>query len=207
MTPCNIANLFFICPMTLSTWIRTFANHWEHSTSCWLSCDFPFVNDGIASVASNKAKSSLMLKPRSASTVSPYSNRFRNPQFCVRYLSDPRPPQQDERYDIVPLIWRDGNQNLHCIMVFIVRIGLSTSFETKWSFYEDLWTVYDAATFRVQILKHLGHVMVHYISCWPDNEKLQPCVHHFYPCVKHPWYTALGEVKSVAEVFKHQVEA
>ena len=32
-------------------------------------------------------------------------------------------------------------------------------------------------------------------------------IHQFYPCVKHPRYTTLGEVKSVAEVFKHQVEA
>ena len=91
-------------------------------------------------------------------------------------------------------------------MVFIVKVSLSTSFETEWSFDEDLQTVCDAVTFSVQILKHLGHLIAHYISCWPDNEKLQPCVHHIYPCVKHPRYTALGEVKSVAEVFKHRVE-
>ena len=101
-TLCRMVYLVFKRPITRSTWIRTLAKRCEYSTSSWLSWDFPLVKDGIANLVPCTAKSSLIVNPQSASTVSPCSRRFKKPHFWVRCLSDTLPPQHKDKYEIIP---------------------------------------------------------------------------------------------------------
>ena len=91
--PDNIEYFRLWRPITLSTWMRTFAIPLVFSTSTGSSWSFPFVKAGMASCACWNITLSAMVKPRSAKTRSPGNNLFKIPQFSVKYLSDVRPPQ------------------------------------------------------------------------------------------------------------------
>ena len=75
--------LFFITPITRSTWMRIHDICHGSSTSRLDNYCLPFVKAGIKRRAPWMAKSSSTRKPRSARTISPESIRFKKLQFLV----------------------------------------------------------------------------------------------------------------------------
>ena len=65
-------------PITLSTCMRIIESCFDFSTSHCVSCVLPLLNAGSSSLAPCTAKSSVNVKPRSASTTSPQSSILKN---------------------------------------------------------------------------------------------------------------------------------
>ena len=74
-------------PITLSTWMRTFAISLVCSTSIPDSCFFPFVDAGIVICAQYIPTESEISKTRSAKIVSPGTRWSRSPQLSRRRMS------------------------------------------------------------------------------------------------------------------------
>ena len=79
---CSMRN-FFTSPITLSTWILTFDNCLEVSTSFSDNWLFPFVKCGTFSVAPRDANSSLKVNPLSAKIKSPIEILSKKPESTL----------------------------------------------------------------------------------------------------------------------------
>ena len=125
---CRRVYLFFIRPITCSTWIRTFNSIFDYSTSK-VGCFFPFIKLGICIRAPWTLKSSAMSNPLSASMMSPCSILSRKPLLCAyQYLSHPN------TWTRFSTIGDDAYKKLYCIMFLIVRICLGSCFIRIWTF-------------------------------------------------------------------------
>ena len=86
-------------PITLSTWILTLAIPRDCSASTGSSWAFPFAKTWITSLLYPSTILSEIVKPLSATTVSPGNNLYKIPQFSERNLLEVRLPQASETKD------------------------------------------------------------------------------------------------------------
>ena len=91
---CSMRN-FFTCPINLSTWILTFDNSLEVSTSFQDNWFFLFVKCGTFN-------SSLKVKPLSAKIQSPIEILSKKPESTLICLSETLPPQPADKNITVP---------------------------------------------------------------------------------------------------------
>ena len=94
--------IFFTCPITLSTWILSFDNCLEVSTSFSGNWLFPFVKCGTFSVAPRDTNSSLKVNPLSAKIQSPIEILSKKPESTLIYLSETVPPQPADKNITAP---------------------------------------------------------------------------------------------------------
>lgn len=97
-----IVNLLRTNPITLSTWILTFANFRVRATSSAESWLLPLVNAGMCNVAQYRPTLSAMSNPRSAKTTSPCVSLSKMPHCSVMCLSLVLPPQPSDMNAITP---------------------------------------------------------------------------------------------------------
>lgn len=97
-----IVNLLRTRPITLSTWILTFANFRVRATLSAESWLLPLVNAGMCNVAQYRPTLSAMSNPRSAKTTSPCDSLSKIPHCSVMCLSLVLPPQPSDMNAITP---------------------------------------------------------------------------------------------------------
>ena len=156
-------------PITLSTWILTFAIPLVFSTSTGSNWLFPLVNAGITSSACLMPTLSATAKPLSAKTTSPGTSLSKNPQFSVKNLSEVRPPHDLETKEmepcgVIPI------KILIVVMMLAVGKCLSSSQKSRGFFNKYFETVNNYCYFLAKwILKASRHSLPELISFWPEN--------------------------------------
>ena len=93
---------FFTLPMLLSTWILNEAISWVSKTSSVVNCALAPLNGGIFNLHFFCSKTSRMVKPLSAITLSFSSSKSINPDSIVIWRSDVFPGQPSETNEITP---------------------------------------------------------------------------------------------------------
>ena len=99
--PSKIVYFLRNTPITLSTWMCTFAIPLVLSTLIGSGWALPSVNAGYTNSALLEETLSWIVKPLSAMTISPATSLSINTQFLVKNLSDVLPPQVFDRNDMV----------------------------------------------------------------------------------------------------------